>query len=166
MDTVLTEDALTILWDGHERSGILAYEYWPGPASVGAPRVAAWPSGTETKAFVLRDIEHDPPGWTVIEWTILVCQWPPVGAWFSLIESILVGLCEGGASVAWCGLEGHFADPPSLFLPCEMSGGVWASYHPRIGFACSAMLGDPFAGLHDSHLERLRALLPPDIDSD
>lgn len=62
------------------------------------------------------------------------------------------------AIVGWCGIEGHFVDPPKLFSPEEMSGGVWAALTCEGEFSCTALLGRPFLALKDDDLTRLHDL--------
>jgi hypothetical protein len=76
-----------------------------------------------------------------------------------VLERTLRALVEAGASVAWCGLEGYFADPPLLFDPAQMSGGVFASYAPSLGFKCASQLDGPLVALADSELRDLASLL-------
>ena len=44
-------------------------------------------------------------------WDVHVSHWPPKEQWGFLLKETLKALCRTGAVVAWCGLEGHFADP-------------------------------------------------------
>lgn len=161
-NALITEDALGVFWSGEEQPGIMVYSYWQGqcPADV-SPTVSVWPAGSQWKSYHLADVSQYPPAWTVLEWAIVLPTWPPAAQWLTLLRAELTGLCDRGAIVAWCGLEGHFADPPSLFLAEEMTGGVWASYSPELGFHCAANLGEPFAALDDGHLAQLRAQIMP-----
>jgi len=157
----LTEDALGVIWNGEERAGILLYGYRQGAGPTDPFEVVLpWPDPNESRMMSLSDIHHDPPVWTILEWTVLLSVWPAAADRLPLLESALAEVCRRGATVAWAGLEGHFADPPSLFLPEEMSGGVWASYSPRIGLRCAARLGEPFGTLDDACLAELRAQIP------
>lgn len=72
-------------------------------------------------------------------------------------------LVESGACVAWFGLEGHFADPPSLFHPDEMSDSVYAAATADGSFICKAYLGEPFTTLSDRELEHLREVVAVEL---
>ena len=154
-DTEKTENLLKIFWEGDEVSGITTYGYWKGKVvkELVFPR-HLWPERTLFKTSRLHG-----EGWEVIVWDIRISIWPSHQDWIELIRTTLKSMVEAGAEVAWCGLEGFFADPPSLFDPNEMSGGVYATFSKEFGFQCSAHLGLPFKALSDSEVGKLRSLL-------
>jgi hypothetical protein len=65
-------------------------------------------------------------------------------------------LLNEGAVVAWAGIEGYFSDPPYLFDPSRMGGGVWAVLSPETGFVCESQLNEPFKPLPAELLAVLR----------
>ena len=152
---MLTEQALGIFWHGEEVDGLILYAFWPGLTETAPPfPKAGWIPGIEVKRGRLTG-----EGWTVFVWDVHVCQWPPKEQWGFLLEETLKALCRTGAVVAWCGLEGRFVDPPSLFDPEEMSGGVYAFYIPQVGFRCTAWPGEEFAAVGDDELLNLHRLV-------
>jgi hypothetical protein len=151
----LTEQSLGIFWHGEEVDGLLLYAFWPGLPEIEPlfPK-GIWPPGIEVQRGRLSG-----EGWTVLMWDVRISQWPLKEQWGPLLEETLTSLCRMGAIVAWCGLEGHFADPPSLFDPEEMSESVYAYYIPQVGFRCAAWLGEKFATIGDDELLNLHRLV-------
>jgi hypothetical protein len=119
---VATRDSLGIFWQGDEVDGFTFYGYWVQPG-VRQPQIKfdAWPN-VQTKASNLVGDR-----WTVWLWDVRMHAWPQESAWRSLVMDLLDQVLRGGAVVAWCGIEGAFADPPSLFTAQAMSDGVWAA---------------------------------------
>jgi hypothetical protein len=89
-------------------------------------------------------------------WTIRIEQWPESGAWQQVLRDTLKPFIDHGALVAWCGLEGRFADPPSLFHPNEMTESVWVALTKDGQFFAPAALDEPFRTLSDQDLVALR----------
>jgi hypothetical protein len=149
----LTEQSLGVFWSGEEVDGITAYGYWHQlpPMEPIFPR-DLWPAGTEFKRAKLSG-----DGWIVILWDIAIRRWPSPEDWEDVLQRTLQRMCEAGARVAWCGIEGAFAEPPGLFDPARMSGGVYAAYTPGFGFLNTAHLREPFRTLSDNDLLTIRA---------
>ena len=57
-------------------------------------------------------------------WDVRLRSWPVESEWVRVVFNTLAAVCGAGAIVAWCAIEGCFADPPSLFDPVEMSDEV------------------------------------------
>lgn len=153
----LTKDALRVLFEGEERPGVSFYAYWQGvPQIEQEPEfpLKVWPTGSRVKHHRLFG-----ESWTVLNWDLAVKDWPPRAAWPKLLRQTLKTFTKAGARIAWCGLEGFFADPPSLFSPREMSGGVYAALTTELGFLCSSLLDQPLEPLSDEVLLKLRAML-------
>lgn len=158
IDRPTTRQCLGILWqsedqDGvEEQDGFTVYGYWPrGLVPPPALNLAAWPK-VESRTFRLFGED-----WTVWAHDIRVHSWPAAALWRSLVLGILNQLLDAGAAVAWCGVEGAFADPPALFDPRRMPDGVWAarmSGHES-GFQPPG-LDEPFEKLTDEQLAMLR----------
>lgn len=148
-----TREALGIFWHGEEVDGFLVYGYWP---SSGVPEPPLSPrSWSDLVQWSPQQLTG--PGWTVWMWEVRVWRWPAPSDWPSLIAGLLRGVLQGGARVAWCGFEGVFVDPPKLFDPLEMSGGVWAAATadgvwygpPPLDGVCSVLPDDALRGLHE-----------------
>jgi hypothetical protein len=155
-----TEDALRIFFDGNEVSGLITYGYWRGTSQprVGFP-LEKWPSGTEYRDHWLVNWQPGDSDWRVLRRDVHVLIWPAVQDWTSIIRDTLQSFASTGALVSWCGIEGHFVDPPSLFDAEQMSGGVWAALTRDGEFLCAAILGQAFQALKDEDLVRLHELV-------
>lgn len=151
MKEALTEESLGIFFSGSEVDGISAYGYFDDqerPQDL-IP-IDFWPSTTVFKEFFLQG-----EGWFVVGKDIVVTEWPPAQEWSKLIRRTLQTFIRAGARVAWCGLEGHFADPPDLFNPDQMGSGVWAALTSTGSFYLKAQLGKRFAVLEDRVIAEL-----------
>jgi hypothetical protein len=117
-----TRNSLAIVWDGAEVDGILCYGLdWGACTPEPTFPAASWPNGTLCKPNRLFG-----EGWVVWMWEVRIIEWPHPSQWESAVLDTLKSFLVAGCLVAWCGLEGAFADPPSLFSVREMTGGVWA----------------------------------------
>jgi hypothetical protein len=152
---MLTEESLGVFWLGEEADGILAYGLWPGNVAPEPlfPR-ELWPADTECRAGRLTGA-----GWEILMWTIKIADWPRPSDWEETIRGTLARMISAGALLAWLGLEGHFADPPSLFAEEEMSGSVYSVLSPSLGFICKALLGSQFQTISDEDLQKLRHIV-------
>lgn len=147
-----TRESLGIFWQGEEADGFTVYGYWPrGGVTQPALDLGAWPS---VESSVFRLVGDD---WTVWAWDVHIHSWPAADRWRSLVVGTLDQLVNAGATVAWCAVEGAFADPPSLFDPKHMSDGVWTARIDGPGGVFEPPgLDEPFAKLTDEQLIRLR----------
>lgn len=149
------EASFRIFWKGEEAPGILVYGYWRGaPTNTPACPIDAWGANVESESTILRGT-----GWTVLMWDLRIQNWPSRARWETTLNQTLQPMLLNGARVAWCGVEGGFADPPSLFSPKEMSGSVYAAVASDFPFLCTARLGEPFVAFDSSQLLALRNLL-------
>jgi len=114
----LTQDSLGIFWEGEEVPGIAVYGYY-SPVNLQEPQFPseAWPPGTLWSPWALHG-----ENWIIWVWDIRVDQWPRNDRWREAIAITLGALRTSGARVAWCGVNGIFAEPPHLFDPARMSG--------------------------------------------
>ena len=158
MTAPTTRDGLGIFVSGEERPGLTMYGYWPSEEKA-APHFPSrlWPPGVEVRESWLGGAD-----WSVCVWDVAVHDWPAPADWQDVLAGSLGELLRAGAIVGWCGLEGFFADPPHLFDPEEMSGGVYAASAPGWGFRCTAELDGPLRALPDSDLLALRSLISGD----
>lgn len=151
MDHSTTRQSLGVFWQGEEVDGFTLYSYWHGDsAPEPALDLRAW-QNVESRAFRLAG-EH----WTVWAWDVRLHSWPAATHWRNLVLGTLDQLVTAGATVAWCGLEGAFADPPALFDPRRMSNGVWAARFDGQGVFEPPGLDEPFAKITDEQLVILR----------
>jgi hypothetical protein len=157
-DRGTTRQALGIFWQVaelagfEELDGFTVYAYWPrGLVPPPALDLGRWP---KVESRVHRLFGED---WTVWQWDIRVHSWPAAALWRSLVLGTLDQLLDAGAAVAWCAVEGAFADPPALFEPRHMSDGVWAArIKDQGGVFQPSGLDEPFETLTDEQLARLR----------
>lgn len=119
-----TRDSLGIFWEGDEEDGLRVYGFWPREVAV-PPEFPAdlWPRDVTLRPWKLWGV-----GWTVWCWDMRLRSWPMASEWVKVVSRTLEAVRAAGAIVAWCGIEGCFADPPSLFDRAVMGGGVWACF--------------------------------------
>ncbi len=152
-----TEKSLGIFWDGEEVDGVTIYGLFAGAKSEEpiAPS-GVWPENCD---FKINKLSGD--DWTVWLWDVRINEWPKKTEWFNTIKRTLETMIHQGASVAWCGLEGFFVEPPDLFKPEFMGGGIWAAYTIDGDFICKAQIGEIFETLDDSILKKIRNKIEP-----
>jgi|GEM_PF-3341475 len=150
-----TQASLGIFWKGEEVDGITVYAYWPRKLEKEPLlELVVEPESTQRKPTRL-----DSENWTVWLWDIRVTRWPRADCWISMVVKMLQGLVDQGATVAWCGLEGMFVDPPGLFDPQVMLGGVWAAVDNQGNVYGPPELSEKFTTLGKEELEKLQRLL-------
>jgi hypothetical protein len=145
-------EVLTIYWNGEENPGFTVHAL-RGRIDESIPDLPPldWPGDVETKPFLLHGEK-----WEVCAWDVRVDAWPSPGQFDQSVQELLCGLVADGFAVAWIGLEGHFADPPSLFLPTTMAGGVLAACSRETGFLPAVELDTPLRAITDDYLLALR----------
>jgi hypothetical protein len=146
-------EVLTVIRDGLQVPGITFY----GLSQGGARPEAVfpddfWPTGTEYSTSWLGGV-----GWSVLVWDLALPEWSRGPVFRTALVETFSALQHGGCVIAWIGREGYFCDPPQLFLPECMSGGIlaacglggkmWADLDPEM----------PLSPLPDSVLLELRA---------
>lgn len=123
MASLLVRDALTIFVGGGEEPGLIAY----GLTAPDEWRDADFPADArlakpQPEAFDLRG-----DNWRVHGWEVPIAVWPTGLDFQTAVDRTLDALIRSGCRVAWVGAEGvPFCDPPGLFDPGCMSGGVLA----------------------------------------
>lgn len=143
------KDSMVVFVDGAEVPGFLLYGLFPPGAD---PQPLALPAE-------IRSRRHDltGPGWLIPIWTIPVTEWLTGDAWQADIRRLLTSIIEQGAQLAWLASEGApFADPPDLFDPTEMSGGVYAYLTATGRYACPLDPGEPWQVVRDEEMLLLR----------
>lgn len=145
-------EVLTVIADGEFRSGVIAYGLRQS-ARTETPLFphSAWPDGTSVEEYVLRG-----ENWQVIRWDIEISSWPVGEAWEQVVKRTLSALLEAEAVVAWLGQEGVFSDPPDLFKPEYMTGGVLGAMTDSGELVLSMKPDEPLRSLTDSQLLQLR----------
>lgn len=154
MTAPLARDALTIFVAGEEEPGLIAYGLTPPGAwrGVGFP-ADAWLAQPEPEAFELHG-DH----WRVQGWEVPIVIWPTGLDFKTAVSRTLDALIRGGCRVAWIGAEGvPFCDPPGLFDPQCMAGGVLAWMTDDGRFDCPLDPDRVLAPVSDDELLKLRA---------
>jgi hypothetical protein len=138
MSIQTTRQSLGIFWDGEEVDGITVYGLWKEPPQT-------FPSLSHLlgkEGLRERQSELRGESWYVRVWDIKIEIWPPPDQWKKRIHNMLRAIIECGSVVAWCGLEGAFIDPPELFDPQYMAGGVWAAMtNDGLLYSCAELDG-------------------------
>lgn len=148
----MVRDVLTVVSGGEEFPGVIAYGLFrPGDRrSDGIPQLR-WQDLHATDEFVLRG-----EAWEVVGWEFAFDAWPESAEWTSAIRATLAAHLDAGCRVAWIGAEGiPFCDPPRLFEPTCMSGGVLA-WMTAEEFECPLDPDQPLVPVSDETLELLR----------
>lgn len=154
MTTQLARDALTVFVGGDETPGLIFYGLAePGVwADVGFPN-DAWPSSPEPDVL---DLEGN--DWHVHGWELPIIIWPTGSGFQAAAHQTLGALIRGGCRIAWIGAEGiPFCDPPRLFDPECMSGGVLAWMTDDGRFDCPLNPDDALAPVSDNDLRILQS---------
>lgn len=95
--------------------------------------------------------------WEVIMLTIQVDAWPTAATLAESTRRLFEALLAGGCRIAWLGAEGlPFCDPPELFDPGCMSGGVLAWMTTDGVFECPLDPDRALKPVADSHLREMR----------
>lgn len=153
MTLTLAREVLTIFVEGDEVPGLIAYglappEVWRD-VKFPADAWSSTPSGT---------VHLYGETWDVHGWEFPIAIWP-TGCDFQVsVYRTLERLVHGGSRVAWIGAEGlPFCDPPGLFDPDSMSGGVLAWMTDDGRFACPLDPNLELVSVSDDELLLLRS---------
>lgn len=149
-------DVLTIFLGGSEEvPGLIFYGLVGDDHAVDVPTFGStrWPDSPAPEPLVLHG-----QGWRVVGWELHLPMWPRAEDFRGAIRGTLQELINAGCRVAWVGAEGiPYADPPDLFDPQWMTGGVLAWLTSDRRFGCPLDPDQPLAGASDEELLRLRA---------
>ena len=149
MHMEIAKDSMVVFIDGTEVPGFLLYGLFPPDAD---PQSPALPDAVRSRRHDLTG-----PGWLIPIWTIPVTDWLTGDAWQTEVRRLLTSIVEQGARVAWLASEGApYADPPWLFDPAEMSGGVYAYLTAAGRYACPLDPGRPWLTITNDELGQLR----------
>ena len=154
---VPAREVLEVVWDGMAEPGVVVFGLYgaAGPAAPPSFPHEAWPLDTDVRSHLLHG-----NGWRVFEWDIRVGRWPTGETWRAAVGATLQSLVDEGAVVAWLGVEGRFCDPPDLFDPACMPGGVLAVALPDKPLDCRVDPDEPLQTLSDEEMHALRANVP------
>lgn len=148
-----SQDRLGIFWDGEEVDGVTFYSICdPSICCLAEFPLEIWPEGTEVRPSLLSG-----DGWLVHLWDVRVPDWRTVMCWKELVGRTLGSVLVDGCSVAWLALEECFVDPPDLFLPEFMSGGVLAVVTQQGFSVAPADLDEPLTALSDQEMLIVRS---------
>jgi hypothetical protein len=151
--TLLARDAMTIFVEGDEVPGIIVY----GLLGAGTARSVDFPSSVWVGAPDPGQFRLFGSRWQVLTWEVPVDVWPVGDRWTAAIRATLKAMLDRGARVAWIGAEGlPFCDPPELFDPGCMSGGVLAWMTDVGDFSCPLDPDVPLDPVGDDVLRQLR----------
>jgi len=149
---MITKDILGIYWDSilGEVDGQTFYVLF-NENNITKPifPLEIWPHGTEIKEQKIYG-----KNWDI--WIIDVKYSSIPENWKKTTKETLLYLIKNNASIGWCGLDGYFSDPPGLFNPQEMSGGVYAALTLDNKFICHTDFYDEYKPLLDEELIMLK----------
>ena len=143
---------MIVIVDGEEVPGVIAYGLH-GSSKRGARGLPPLPWSTPhaIDEFVMHGEK-----WEIVGWEIALDGWPTGSEWRAAIRATLAAHLAAGSRVAWIGAEGlPFCDPPRLFDPACMTGGVLA-WMTAQDFECLLDPDEPLAPVADSTLSQLR----------
>lgn len=145
-------EIMMVVKDGRLQPGVSAYGLRAIQTSNSADfPLAAWPADTQWNEGRLHGQE-----WEVIIWDIALREWPRNPEWGRVVRQTLQSLINAGCTVSWIGSEGYFCDPPDLFKPECMSGGVLAAMTQSGDFNCVVDPHEPLRALPEEKLLELR----------
>lgn len=153
MTRPVARDALTIFVDGDEVPGLIAYGLLPPRLDPALEfPAAAWIARPEPRSFTLHGTN-----WEIVGWEVPVVVWPNAAQFGDAVRDTLAALIAAGSRMAWIGAEGlPFCDPPALFDPDCMSGGVLAWMDDSGQFDCPLEPDAALSPIDDKALLRLR----------
>jgi hypothetical protein len=102
--------------------------------------------------------------WQVVEYTVVIQAWPNADEFTRSLEKTLRDMVSAGALVAWAAFEGYFTEPP-LLEQRVVEGGVYAVYHPKLGYIIHASLRDPVRTLSLAEASALKRVVYPAAQS-
>lgn len=152
--TPLARDALTIFVDGEEVPGLIVY----GLAAPGQWRSVTFPSDSWPATRRIEESMLHGEAWQVAMWEVPIIIWPSAEELAGAARVSLKAMIDGGCRVAWIGAEGvPFCDPPQLFDPDCMSGGVLAWMTDVGDFECPLDPDRPLEPVGDDRLQSIRS---------
>ncbi len=144
-------EILTVINGGEFRPGLSFYGL--GRPGLHQPRFPqeVWPEETE---YHVSRLHGD--AWQVMVWDVALLRWPYGEEWWRALHATLAAFIDMCYLVAWVGGEGYFCDPPDLFDPSCMSGGVLAAVTKEYDFTRTLDPNAPLRPLSDEQMLQLR----------
>jgi len=155
MSLSLTKECLGVIYDSGEIDGIYFLGFFIDNLNpnVDFPK-HLWNVPISCTSFKLIDIDYNK--WIAIEWKVIIKDcFPSKNNWQEIIKNTMQYILDKGAVVSWIGLEGGFADPPSLFDPKSMTGQVYAFLTNQNEFQCASNIDEEFKVIDNETLIRL-----------
>lgn len=153
MSITPARDSLTIFVDGDEVPGLIAY----GLRGSGPETACVFPSDAWIAQPAASESRLHGEAWEVLVWEIPIVIWPTAADLREALRRTTGAMIEGGCRVAWIGAEGvPFCDPPLLFDPECMAGGVLAWMTDVGDYNCDLDPDSPLAPASNEVLGRLR----------
>lgn len=146
-------EVMTVIRDGLQTPGLSFYGLFrtvDHERELAFP-TASWPHGTGHASSSLWG-----EGWGVLIWDVALPNWPRNDSFRSAMLDTFAAMLNAGSVVTWVGREGYFCDPPQLFLPGYMSGGVLAAETSGGEMWLDLDPDSPLEALPDAVLVRLR----------
>jgi hypothetical protein len=154
LNSAVARDSLTIFVDGEEVPGLIVY----GLTTRGTHRSPTFPSDVWTAAPEAKEFTLYGECWEVKAWEVPIVIWPIADEFANATRLTLAVMIESGFRVTWIGAEGvPFCDPPQLFDPDCMSGGVLAWMTDDGDFDCPLDPDRPLLPVSDDRLRTLRS---------
>jgi hypothetical protein len=153
MSARLARESLVVVIGGDEVPGITIY----GLAGPGGSRRAVIPADAWIGEPIVDEFTLRGDSWEIVTWDVPILVWPTVDEMRTAVRVSLAAMVDAGCSISWIGAEGlPFCDPPRLFDPDCMSGGVLAWMTGQRQFDCSLNPNEPITPISDQHLLMLR----------
>lgn len=148
-------ERLTIFLGGSEEvPGLSFYGLTTHAVKAHVPQFprGRWPMCPAPEATLLQGED-----WRVAGWDLHVASWPTGDGFRDAIRATLQVLINVGSRIAWVGAEGiPFCDPPGLFDPACMTGGVLAWLSREGAFGCPLDPDQPLTAASDEEMLQLR----------
>ena len=155
MSVKLTKDCLVVISDSEEVVGVYFLGFFIDnlKPNIDFPEYL-WNVPISYTSFKLIDIDYNK--WVAIEWKVIIKDcFPSNNNWQEIIKNTMQYILDKRAVISWIGLEGGFADPPSLFDPKSMDGQVYAFLTNQNEFKCASNIDDEFKVIDNETLIRL-----------
>lgn len=144
MKQIISARDLHVIWEGEECPGISFYALRQDLNQEPTFPIDLW-----NELFAHKHLLLFGEGWKVDLWDCRVNL--SKAPWQDLCEQTLEVLVRNGSRVAWIGLGELFVDPPELFNPVFMSGGVMIAV-ARSGLKFLKRKGGGFEPLTDDEM--------------
>lgn len=150
---VPAREVLKVVSAGEESPGVIFYGLVPRGEWISRDfPLDLWPGGGQVEYFRLHGAD-----WEIPCWDLALSEWPLGETWKETVSATLRWICGQGSTIGWMSAEGRpFCDPPALFDPNCMSGGVLAYRTSDGTFECPFELDEPLRSVEDGVMRELR----------